>query len=150
MSARPPFELEPYEDVSLDQNKMLTNFVDLVGHTFKAAIESPCGKHAEPGSLVLITETGCWAVLTIRGYSLEDAYFSLDQKQQTGGYRGEPVRNLTIHDFLSANELLSEGIISDAEYKLLRDKELAAERAEKIAKAERIRKELAELEGGAV
>lgn len=149
MSDRPPFELESYEDESLDHNKMLTRDLELVGHTIKAVVESPCGKHTEPGSMVLVTETGCWAVITIRGYSLEEAYCSLDQKQQTGGYRGEPVRSLTIHDFLSAAELLSEGIIGDAEHKLLREKELVAERAEKIAKAERMRKELIELEGGA-
>lgn len=149
MTDRPPFELEPYEDSSLEHNKMLTRDLDLVGHTIKACITSPSGQYAEPGCIVLVTETMCWAEIRVTGYNFEDAYCELQSRSQTYAVRGEAVRDLTIHDFLSATDLSHEGLISDAEFNALREREQIAEKAEKAAKAELLRKQLAQLEGGA-
>ena len=128
---------------------MLTHSGELVGHTIKAIVEYPDGTLAEPGSVVLVTETGCWAVFTVQGYSFEEASVGLDLKKQTGGHGLRPLRDLTLHDFLSARDMQSEGIIGDAEYQLLHKKEQEAKQADRLAKAEKLRQELARLEGGA-
>ena len=150
MSDRPDFQLESYDALPLEHNKMLRNNEDLIGQTIKACVSYPCGNFCARSSMVLVTETGCWAVVTVSGFSLEDASCELMQRHQTGGHRSDsPLRDLTIHDFLSADELLSEGLVGSAEHAMLREKELATGRVENLAEAERLRKRLAELEGGA-
>jgi len=150
MSTPKPFELESYEDASLKSGAMLIRACDLVGHTIRACIEHPSGAYAEPGSIVLVTETMCWAAIKVSGYDFEDAYCDFAQMTSIGGYRSDrPRRDLDIHDFLDAQELFSTGLINEGEHKLLREKEIAAKKAEKLQKAELLRKELADLEGGA-
>ena len=151
MNNRPDFELAPDEHSTLVSNKMLTRAEELVGHTIKAVVEYPGGGFAEAGSILIATETGCWAVFTVDGYSLEDANVGIDSKTITGGvFSNRSLRELTIHDFLSAADMLHEGMIIDAEYQLLRKKEQEAERAAMLEKVERLRHEMAALEGGAL
>lgn len=127
--------------MSLDQDTQIRDFDDLVGHTIKAVIEQPMGKRE--ADVVIVTETGCWIALKAEGGSYDEApTLEIDQPYYGG-------KEVTLGDYLSAADALHSGLINQATFELLRAKELQEKEAEKKAKADRLRKQLAELEGGA-
>lgn len=129
-------------NVPLDQDCQIRDWDELVGHTIKAVIESPLGKRNV--SAVIITETGCWMAIDADGGSLHDEkpYALIDPPYHGGG-------DIPLDQYLSANDLLRAGLINQATYQLLKEKEDQEAAAAKKAKAERLRKQLQELEGGA-
>lgn len=114
---------------------------DLVGHTIKAVIEHPMGKR--DAQVVIVTETGCWLALSAEGGSYDEAPTIEVQPMYHGG------SDVPLGDYLSAGDAFHNGLINQATYELLRAKEAEEREAEKKAKADRLRKQLAELEGGA-
>lgn len=125
--------------MSLDQEIQLRNIDDLVGHTIKAVIEHPMGKRQV--DLVIVTETGCWLALKAEGGSYDEAP-TIETEPYYGG------TDIPLSDYLSAIDALHHGLINQATFDLLRAKELEEKEAEKKAKADRLRRQLAELEGG--
>lgn len=126
--------------MSLDQDIQLRNLDDLVGHTIKAVIEYPTGKR--DADVVIVTETGCWLALSAEGGAYEEAPTIEVHPMYYGG------SDVPLGDYLSAGDAFHNGLINQAAYELLRVKEAEDLEAEKKAKADRLHKQLAELEGG--
>lgn len=126
--------------MSLDQDMQIRNLDDLVGHTIKAVIE-PTGKR-EVG-IVIVTETGCWLALNAEGGSYDEAPTIEVDPPYYGGC------DVPLGDYLSARDAFMNGLVNQPTYELLRAKELEEAEAKKKEKADRLRKQLAELEGGA-
>lgn len=125
--------------IDLDENIRLTSLEELVGHTIKAAIESPNGEYCDGREIVLVTETGCFMVLDVdNGYSPEESSIRIVY----------PSRPRLLKDYLSPQDLLHDGLINHAEYALLKVQDDARLVEENKVKAARLRKELQELERG--
>lgn len=127
--------------MSLDQDIQLRSFDDLVGHTIKAVIEHPVGKREV--DVVIVTETGCWMALSAEGGCYDEAPTIEVQPTYYGG------SDVPLGEYLSAGDAFHSGLINQSTYELLKAKELEEKEAEKKARADRLRKQLAELEGGA-
>ena len=126
----------------LKKNRQLREWTDLTGHTIKSVIDYPCGKRNV--SAVIITETGCWMVLDTEGNAFYEKPLILVDPPYCGG------QDIPLDEYLSAREMLHAGLINDATYKVLDDKQRQeADRAKK-AKVELLRKQLEELERDAV
>lgn len=125
--------------MSLDQDIQLRSAESLVGHTIKAVIGSTGGKR--PARLVIVTETGCWLALNPEN----DGDYAIMEVEPS--YAGGA--DIPLGDYLSAHDAFSHGLINKPTHDLLRAKEDEAEQAKKKAEADRLRKRLAELEGGA-
>lgn len=127
--------------MSLDQEIQLRDFGDLVGHTIKAVIEHPMGKRE--ADVVIVTETGCWLALSAEGGAYDEAPTIEVHPMYYGG------SDVPLGEYLSAGDAFHSGLINQATYELLKAKEAEDREVEKKAKADRLRKQLAELEGGA-
>ena len=125
--------------MSLDQETQLRSVNGLIGHTIKAVIESTNGKRKV--TLVIVTETGCWLALDAENDG-EYAILAVDAPIYGGN-------SPALSDYLSAHDAFNNGLINMPTHEILRKKELEAVAAEKKRKAEWLRKELDELEGGA-
>ena len=123
--------------MSLDQDIQLRSAESLVGHTIKAVIQSPGGKRQ--ASLVIVTETGCWLALDAENDG-ECAILEVDPPYYGGS-------DIPLGDYLSAHDAFTHGLINKPTHDVLKAKEDEAEAEEKKRKADRLRKELAELEG---
>lgn len=123
--------------MSLDQDIQLRSAESLVGHTIKAVIQSTCGKRQV--GLVIVTETGCWLALDAENDG-DEAILEVDPLYSGG-------KDIPLGDYLSAHDAFTHGLINKPTHDFLRAKEDAAEAEEKKRKADRLRKELAELEG---
>ena len=126
--------------MSLDQDIQLRSLEGLVGHTIKAVIQSSGGKRS--ARLVIVTETGCWLALNPEN---DGDYAILEVEPPFAGGSDIP-----LGDYLSAHDAFTNGLINKPTHDILRAKEDEAAAAEKKRKADRLRKELAELEGGAL
>jgi hypothetical protein len=144
-TTRPDFALEPYEDAPLPEGKRLMTEEDLVGHTIKAVVRHPMGRLGEEAEMVIVTGTLCWMVL-----QTEDSYSCEERASITvsGGKYGYSTTE-TLFDYLGASEMFRYGLVSAAQRDALLEIEAAAEQKETQEKAARLRKELADLEGGA-
>jgi hypothetical protein len=127
--------------MSLDQDIQLRYIDALVGHTIKAVIENPTGKRQV--DIVIVTDTGCYLALSAEGgsYSYDEAP-TIEVEPSFYGSSDIP-----LGEYLSAWDSFENGLINKATYELLLTKELEEKEAEKKAKADRLRKQLAELEG---
>lgn len=117
----------------LPENERLKYWSDLEGHTIAATFEDPLGRFDV--ELVIVTTTGCWLVVSSE---IEDSEHSRIYVEQ---HTGE-----VLSDFVSARELLNAGLISQVEFTQLDGVEKARKEEENKRKAERLRKQLAELE----
>jgi len=126
--------------MSLDQDIQLRNLDSLVGHTIKAVIENPTGRR--DADVVIVTETGCWLAISAEGGSYDEAP-TIEVEPSFYGSSDIP-----LGDYLSAWDSFEHGLINKATYELLLVKELEEKEAEKKVKADRLRNQLAELEGG--
>lgn len=124
--------------MSLDQEIQLRRAESLVGHTIKAVIESTGGKRQ--ARLVIVTETGCWLALDPENDG--DCAILEVEPSFAGG------SDIPLGDYLSAHDAFTHGLINKPTHDVLRAKEDEAEAEEKKRKADWLRKELAELEGG--
>lgn len=125
--------------MSLDQDIQLRSLDDLAGHTVKAVIEHPSGKRQV--DVVIVTETGCWLALKADGGSYDEA----PTIEVEPSYYG--ASDIPLSDYLSAGDAFHNGLINQPTYEILRAKERDEAEAAKKAKADRLRKQLAELEG---
>lgn len=125
--------------MSLDQDIQLRSLDSLVGHTIKAVIENPCGKRDV--GVVIVTDTGCYLALKAEGGSYDEAPTIEVEPTYYGA------QDIPLGDYLSAGDAFHNGLINQATYELLRVKEMEEKEAEKKAKADRLRRQLAELEG---
>jgi len=126
--------------MSLDQDIQLRSLDSLVGHTIKAVIENPCGKRDV--GVVIVTETGCYLALSAEGGVCDEAPTI---EVEPSFYSSS---DIPLGEYLSAWDYFEHGLINKATYELLLVKELEDKEAEKKVKADRLRKQLAELEGG--
>lgn len=124
----------------LDQDRQIRDFNALLGHTIKAVIH-PSGPREV--SLVLITETGCWMALDATGGDYEEKP-TIEIDPPYYGYDDVP-----LDQYLSAADSRNSGLINQAAYELLKAREDQRDAEQKKAKVEALRKQLAELEGGA-
>jgi hypothetical protein len=123
----------------LDQEIQLRSLEGLVGHTIKAVIESTGGKrHVR---LVIVTDTGCWLALD----ATNDGDYAILEVDPPG----LGMADIPLGDYLSSHDAFTNGLINKPTHDILWAKEEEAVAAEKKRKADRLRKELAELEGGA-
>lgn len=129
----------------LPAHSRLTDADQLVGHEVRAVFTDTVGTygHAE---MVIVTATGCWLAMDIQGVSLEDAELTVIRP-----YSSKPVELI---GYVPASQLRSESCVTDSEYhrlKALEDEHKETERqhkeTERQRKANRLRQELAELEG---
>jgi len=126
--------------MNLDQDIQLRNIDSLVGHTIKAVIENPAGKRQV--DVVIVTETGCYVALKAEGGSYDEAPTIETEPTYYGA------GDIPLGDYLSAGDAFHSGLINQSTYELLKAKEAEEREAEKKAKADRLRRQLAELEGG--
>lgn len=126
-----PFELTPTEDAPM--NTRLTDLDQLVGQTIKAVIQYPSKRTADA---VIVTTDNNWMVLLAEGG--DDAVLSVVK---------DWTNKETTHSYCTAQELYQNGCINSGEFALLREHERKAEEEERARKVERIKKELAKLEG---
>ena len=142
---RPAFELEPYEDEALPREKRLLRPDELTGHTIKCTVECPTGKKGDQVDLVIVTETLCWLTVGahMHGSCPEDGTFL--------SYDGERYHSQSenLAEYLSAKEMFDNGLVSKGQFDALLKLEAEQAAAEKAQKAAELRKELAQLEGGA-
>jgi hypothetical protein len=125
----------------LDQDCQIRDWDELVGHTIKAVVVSPTGPRDV--AAVIVTETGCWMAIDAENGSHDEApsvfvsppYFGSD--------------DVPLDQYLSAADCWNAGLINQATYELLKAKEDAKKAEAKKRKAEFLRRQLAELEGGA-
>ena len=120
----------------------LNDSSELHGHTILAVFESPGGRYAS--DMVIVTATRCWIVFRaeVDGYANdESAYINVKHSYI---HRGDPE---TLHDYVSARELLQSNCIQQAEYVRLKALEDQRENEVKAKRAARLRSELAQLEG---
>lgn len=125
----------------LDQDCQIRDWEGLVGHTIKAVIQSPAG--ALDVSAVIITETGCWMALDADGGSYEEKPYVEIHPPYGGG------QDIPLDRYVSATDMWQAGLINQSTHQMLRAKEEEKEAAERKVKADRLRKQLQELEGGA-
>lgn len=145
MSEHPPFELESYEDKTLQVGTRLLDETELVGHTIKAVVDYPLGRLGSQVDMVIVTETLCWLVLeTEDSYSCEERA-SITVRGRLYSYQASE----TLHDYLNADQLLEYGLISSGQHQSLTEIENAAKLAEQAKEVETLRAKLAKLEGGA-
>lgn len=153
LSSRPPFELKSYEDATLPVGQRLTDENQLDGHTIKAVISCPSGRLGDQVDMVIVTETLCWLVLETSDNYCHEERASVQVRQCSGGRWSNstqaPKPAETLHDYLSAEQMLRYGLVSHGQHAALLALEKEAEEKERSQKAERLRKQLAELEGGA-
>lgn len=128
------FELTPFEGTALPEGVQLTCFEDLVGHTIKAVVESPNGKWSMDGGVLLVTETNCWA-------AIEPGEECVKMHRRFG------CSNTLLSDYLSPLDMKTAGLVTEAQYQFLREKEVASMREKDRKEAERLRTMAAELEG---
>lgn len=153
MSTRPPFELESYEDQTLPCGQRLSDERDLVGHTIKAVITHPTGRLGDEVDMVIVTETLCWLVLEAdQPYCVEERA-TVSVRPCRGGqwsHSSQAVKPAeTLHDYLGAAEMLSNGLVSHPQYLALVQIEEQANEDARQKKADALRKQLAALEGSA-
>lgn len=124
----------------LPRNEQFSDFIQLVGHTIKAVFDPPTGGQRS-ADLVVVTETGCWiaAEAATDGCGEDSAYLNVKSSHIGVG---------VISDYCSASELLSAGVISQAEHDLLAKQEADRKAMAAQLRAERLRAELKRLEGG--
>ena len=127
--------------MSLDQDIQIRDVQDLVGHTIKAVIEQTVGKRE--ADLVIVTETGCYLVLNAEGGTYDEEPTIEVEPSFYGG------SDIPLGEYLSAGDAFHSGLINKTTFELLRAKEIEEAEAEKKKKADKLRKQLAELEGGA-
>lgn len=125
----------------LPRNEQFSEFFQLVGHTIKAVFDPPAGGKRS-ADLVVVTETGCWiaAEASVDGCGEDSAFLSVKDGRFGGG---------EISDYCSAAELLRAGVISQVEHDFLALKEAEQKAAAAQRRADRLRAELKQLEGGA-
>lgn len=153
MTQRPHFELQSYEDATLPEGKRLEYEHELAGHTIKAVITHPVGRLGDQADMVIVTETLCWLVLgTSDTYDCDERPIVEVQRNKTYLSRSDlsPKPAETLHDFLGAAEMLHHGLITSAQHAALELIEQQEEARKTQERAARLRKQLAELEGGVV
>ena len=128
------------QSTPLPRDCQIRDVKNLVGHTIKAVIENPTGP--QNVDVVIVTETGCWLALNAEGGSYEDKPYLVTHPPYAGG------ADVPLEEYLSAQDALLAGLVNQPTYELLRARELEAEAADKKARAEKLRRELAALEGG--
>lgn len=146
MEDRPPFQLEPYEDKTLPENQQLFSLASLAGHTIKCVVEPINDVNRYPyADFVIVTETMCWVAFKadLVGCCTEDGA-RIDICGSP--WRGECE---TLYTYLSADEMLENGLVSQGAYNELKASEERKAAEAKADKAARLRAELAQLEGGA-
>lgn len=142
---RPQFELASYEDATLPEGKRLLTEEDLVGHTIKVVVRHPMGRLGNQADLVIVTDTLCWMVLqTEDSYSCE-VRASITVSGRCYGFESTE----TLFDYLGASDMFRHGLVSSAQHDALLVIEAETAKKENAEKADALRKELAELEGGA-
>jgi hypothetical protein len=152
MTERPHFELQSYEDATLPCGERLEYEEDLKGHTIKAVITHLVGRLGEQADMVIVTETLCWLVLgTSDVYGCDERPIIEVQQSPVHLNRGNsrPMPAETLHDYLGAAEMLHHGLITSAQHAALELIEQQEEERKVQNKAAELRRQLAELEGGA-
>ena len=135
-----PFTLTPDEpDAPLPEGERLNEDHELIGHKIIAVIEGSLSRLADGNQMVLITETRCWMVIGAES-ECDSEYPRIIRDYN---------RKETLHDWVSAADLLADGVITPAEAALLEKVEQEQARRKKEKQAEWLRAQLAELEGGA-
>lgn len=152
-AARPPFELQSYADATLPTGQRLLDEEHLQGHTIKAVISAPRGRLGDQVDMVIVTETLCWLVLETSDSYCSEERSSVQVRQCMGGRWSHstqaPKPAETLHDYLSAEQMLRHGLVSHGQHAALVIIEKEVKEKERNEKAEQLRKELAKLEGGA-
>lgn len=134
------FNLEAFDpDEALPQNARLDDPEDLIGHKVVAVVEDCAGRLARGGELLIVTETGCWIVLAPKGDGDEMLIMTERGRHWAGAE--------SITDYASADQMLSAGLITQAQRDYLRAEEKKREDAQKAKRAAALREELARLEG---
>ena len=117
----------------LPEGQQFFHIDQLVGHTIKAAFDSPDG-HAE-ADIILVTETNCW--IALRADEAETPYINVVR-----GYGSD----MRLSSFVSASELLRTGCIGTPEFNALFAEENAQRLAENTRRAKQLREQADRLE----
>lgn len=139
MQQRPAFELQPYEDEHVPFGVHFTDSAQLIGHKIKVVHDYPQGELAYGAELVIVTETHCWLVLRPETHGCEDGanILVVGDSYATRRSGGDQ-----LSDYLTADEMRQYGLVNTGEYELLKAKEDKRLTAEKLRKAEGLRKQL--------
>lgn len=119
----------------LPSGERLRYWNDLVGHTIIAAFED-FRKDRNDIDILLVTETKCW----IAGAATHDGF-------EDAPYLEVVTRGDSLHDFVTAQRLLDANCINPSEFAELQKAEDTQDAARNEQIANRLRRELARLEG---
>lgn len=140
---RPAFALESYENKVLPEGIQLFNLEDLADHTIKVVITDPNGEkqcHA-----IFVTETDCWLALAAGCEDYGDDH--TQRLEVCGNHWNNSIQ--TLSQYLSVQDMRHFNLATPAQLdalQVIEDEKKANQKAEQAA---RLRKRLAELEGGA-
>jgi len=128
------FELTPYEAKVLPEGERLTSFKQLVGHTIKHVCKAPKGPVGQRLGAIFITETLCW----------------LPVQAHDNGFDSEPSlsvytfsQELLLSDLMTAYELHSAGLLTDAQWEHMQVQERGRKAEENRRKAAYLRDQCA-------
>lgn len=137
------FQLTPStEETPLPEGKRLPDFAALTGHTIKAVIVHPRGQRAPDGSIIIITETDCWAVIYAPPVGDERSYLEVKSPFAS---QDDP-----LSDFLTPDELFQHNLISLAQYQYAKGKEEEDRKQRAKKQADELRRRAAAIESGEV
>lgn len=138
---RPAFELKSYVDKKLPESVQLFSLEDLAEHTIKAVVTDPDGELQ--CDVVFVTETDCWLAL---GAQMDGGWEDGVSLKVCGNqWRNTPQ---TLSQYLSVDNMRMANLATPAQLaglQAIADQKAAQAKARK---AEQLRKELADLEGG--
>ena len=140
---RPAFELQSYEDKTLPEGVQLFSLEALAEHTIKAVVTDPDGELQ--CKAVFVTETNCWLALDAESAGCWEDGIDL---KVCGDHWSQKTQ--TLSQYLSVQDMRNANLATPAQLAGLQA--IEDERAAKVKaeKADQLRKQLAELEGGAV
>jgi hypothetical protein len=135
------FALVP--DEQLPVNERLVDLDELVGHTIIAAFDCPTGKDGACwADVVLVTQTGCFLTLGASSDNCgEDPTVEVHGRRYGTDY--------TLHHYVKAHALYSNGVINAGERDLLQKEEDALTADRNARRADQLRAQLAALTGSA-
>lgn len=120
----------------------LHDWNDMEGKTVRVVIQTPTGRYGCNADVVIVFDDNTWAALRAMPDGSESAYLELNSRYGFCGHLGAT-------DFLHPEELLTAGLVNEAQRDYLLAKEATEENARKakrrdqlLAEAEKLAREI--------
>lgn len=132
------FLTSPSPHLTTEGGRRLFNWDEMEGKTIRCVCECPNGKRGNQIEAVIIFDDDCWAtVLADTDGCGEGAHLSLAEHYGN--------KNM-LPDYMTPKQMLEARMVNHGQYEYLEKKKDEAEKAEKLERAARLRKQAEELE----